>query len=141
MPYMKSRQRSRSLIAEPPRMPQHSELCDVAAEEERHGPVGHDSELPREERELVQVVRPRHEPADEPAQRQAEDEGDALVAPEGRYLAERSEPVRLRVPAQVLRETPRLAERVLRGGRVRVVGRLLVRNPGAVAERPQVLVA
>src|SRR5919202_6801482 len=42
-----------------------AELDDVAAEEQRDGPVGHDAELPREERELVQVIGARDEPAEE----------------------------------------------------------------------------
>ncbi len=63
-------QRSSSVIAEPRRMAEHPELGDVAAEEERHGPVGYDAELSRDQRQLVQVVRPRHEPADEASQRE-----------------------------------------------------------------------
>src|SRR5436189_3491645 len=136
MPQMKSRQRSRSVTAEPPRVPEHAQLGDVPAEEERDRPVGHDAKLPGEERQLVEVVRPRHEPADGPTQGHAEDQGDPLVAAERGDLAEHAEAVGLRVSAEVLREAPRLAQRVLRGGRVRA-RRSLVRYAGAVAERPQ----
>ena len=60
-------------VAELPRMPEHRELDDVAAEEERDRPVDDDAQLPREQRELVQVVRPRDEPAGEAPEVQARD--------------------------------------------------------------------
>ena len=69
-------------------MAEHRELDDVAAEEERDGPVDDDAQLPREQRELVQVVRPRDEPAGEAPEVQAGDLGDALEVPERRDLAE-----------------------------------------------------
>jgi hypothetical protein len=40
------------------------------------GPVDDDPELSRHEGQLVQVVRPRHEPAEKAVQPQAEDERD-----------------------------------------------------------------
>src|SRR5512132_258658 len=113
MPVMKSRQRSSSVVAEPPRMPEHAQLGDVPPEQERHGPVRHDAKLPREERQLIEVVRPRHEPADEPAQRHAEDECDSLVAAERGDLAEHAEAVWLRVSAQILHEASGLSKRML----------------------------
>ena len=101
-------------------------------------PVGDDAELPREQRQLVQVVRPRHPPAEEPAQGQAHHLGDALVPAERGHLAHHPVAVRLRVAPEVLREPPRLAERVLARRRV---GQLAarVRDARAVAERPHVL--
>src|SRR5215510_2315404 len=110
---MKSRQRSRSLIAEAPRVAEHAQLGDVPPEEQRDRPIGHDAELPGEERQLVEVICPRYEPPDEAPQRDAEDECDPLVAAEGGYLAEHAEAVRLRVAAQVLHEAPGLSECVL----------------------------
>src|SRR5262249_62163684 len=71
--------RSNSLIAEPARVTEHPELGDVAAEEQRHRPVGDDAQLPRDQRQLVQVVRPRDPPAEEAAEVQAEHLRDALV--------------------------------------------------------------
>src|SRR5436190_7999371 len=86
-------------VAKALRVPEHPELGDVAAEEERRRPVGDDAQLPREERELVQVVRPRDEPAGEAAQPQAEDVRDPLVAAERRHLAEHPVAVRARLAA------------------------------------------
>ena len=120
-------------------MAEHRELGDVAAEEERDRPVGDDAELPGEERQLVEVVRPRDEPADEAAKAEAEDVRDPLVAPEGRHLAEHAVAVRLRARPEVLREPPGLAQRVLAGRRVGLAGRRGVRHARAVAERPDVL--
>src|SRR3712207_7531475 len=51
---------------------------DVAPEEEGNRPVGHDARLPRQERQLVEVVRPRDEPAREAAEGHAEHVRDAL---------------------------------------------------------------
>src|SRR6476469_460263 len=113
MPWTKSAQRSKSLIAEPPRMAEPAQLGDVPAEEERHGPVGQDAQFPRDERKLVEVIRTRDEPADEPAERDAEDERDPLVAAERGHLSEHPEAVRLLVAAQVLREPASLPKRVL----------------------------
>ncbi len=122
-------------------MAEHRELGDVAAEEERHGPVGDDPELARDERELEEVVRPRDEPAEEAAEAQAEHVGDPLVAAERRHLAEHPVAVRLRLAPEVLRQPPGLAERVLAGRRVGLLRRRLVGDAGAVAERPDVLAA
>src|SRR5690242_15314994 len=69
-------------------MAEGAELCDVAPEEQRDGPVDDDPQLPGEERQLVQMVRPREEPAEEAAQAQPEHVGDPLVASERRRLAE-----------------------------------------------------
>src|SRR5712691_6416166 len=91
-------------IADPARVPEHPELGDVAAEEERGRPVGDDAQLPGEERQLVQVVRPRHEPAEESAEAQAHDVGDALVAAERGDLAEHAVTIRHRCSLQVARE-------------------------------------
>ena len=51
-----------------------------------------------EQRQLVEVVRPGHEPAEEAAQADAEHVGDALVAAERRHLAEHPVAVRLTSP-------------------------------------------
>src|SRR5437660_1455791 len=67
-------------ITESLRVAEHPELGDVAAEEERGRPVGDDAQLPRQERELVQVVRAGDEPAREAAQADAQHVGDPLVA-------------------------------------------------------------
>jgi len=115
-----------------------SELGDVAAEEERHRPVDDDPELPLRERELVQVVRPRHPPAGEAAQAQAEHLRDPLVPAERRHLAQHSVAVRLRRPDEVPREAPSLAECVLGRRRVGTVA-ARVRDARAVTERPHVL--
>ena len=90
--------RSSSAIAEPPRVTEHAQLGDVAAEEERDRPVGDDAELSGEKRQLVEVVRPRHDPAEEAAQRDAEDERDPFVAAERRDLPERAVAVGPRGP-------------------------------------------
>src|SRR5438874_856032 len=101
------------VIADALRVAEHPEFRDVAAEEERHGPVGDDAQLPGQERQLVQVVGAGDEPAGEAAEPDAEHVGDAAVASERRHLAEHAVAVGLRAPAQVLREPPRLAERML----------------------------
>src|SRR5437764_4468314 len=102
------RRSSASDIAERLRVPEHPELGDVAAEEERGRPIRDDAELPREERELVQVVRAGHEPAGEAAEAQAEHVGDPLVAAERRDLAEHAVAVRPGLAAaEVLREAAR----------------------------------
>src|SRR3954466_16421635 len=87
-PYARARS---SAIAEPPRVPEHRELGDVASEEERGRPVGHDAQLPREQGELVEVVAAGDEPADEAGQPRTGDVGDALVAAERGDLAEHPE--------------------------------------------------
>src|SRR3954465_5027812 len=84
-PYARARS---SAIAEPPRVPEHRKLGDVASEEERGRPVGHDAQLPREQGELVEVVAAGDEPADEAGQPRTGDVGDALVAAERGDLAE-----------------------------------------------------
>src|SRR5919205_627369 len=124
--------RSSSDVAKALRVAEHPELGDVAAEEERGRPVGDDAQLPREERELVQVVRPRDEPAWEAAQAQAEHVRDPLVATERRHLAEHPVAVGARLAAQVLRQAARLPERVLAGRRVELAGRRLVGDARAV---------
>src|SRR4051812_48360064 len=98
-------------------MAELAELGDVAAEEERDRPVDDYSELSLDERELVQVVRARHPPAEEAVEVQAEHLRDALVPAEGRDLAEHAVAVRLGRPGQVPREAPGLAKRVLAGRR------------------------
>src|SRR3954451_1874701 len=131
--------RSSSLIAGPACTTEHRELGDVAAEEEPDRPVGDHAELSRHERELVEVVRPRDEPADEAAEAEAEDVGDPLVPAERRDLAEHSVAIGLRLSAEVLREAAGLAERVLARRWIELAGRGFVRHPGTVAERPHVL--
>ena len=77
------------------------ELGDVAAEEERDGPVGDDTRASAmSSGQLVEVVRPRDEPAEEAAEAEAEDVGDPLVAAERRHLAEHPVAVGLRVAAR-----------------------------------------
>ena len=58
-------------------------LGDVAAEEERDCPVRDDAQLSRQERELVQVVRPRDEPGREAAEAEAHQVGDAEARLDG----------------------------------------------------------
>src|SRR5439155_9248830 len=98
---------------EPLRMAEHAQLGDVAAKEERRRPVGDDPQLPSEQWQLVEVIRPRDEPAGKPAEEGSGDLRDALVAAERRHLTEHAVPIRLRLARQVLRESPRLAQRVL----------------------------
>src|SRR5262249_61904193 len=76
---MSAKARENSLIAEPARVTEHPELRDVAAEEQRHRPVGDDAQLPGDQRQLVEVVRPRGPPAAEAAEVEAEHLRDALV--------------------------------------------------------------
>src|SRR5438034_1028920 len=127
-------------IAEALRVAERAELGDVAAEEERDGPVSHDAQLPREQRKLVQVVGAGDEPADEARQADAEHIGDALVAAERRDLAEHAVTVRLRLAGEVLCEPAGLPQGVLAGRRVGV-GARLIWDARAVAERPDVIVA
>src|SRR5205823_799420 len=82
----------------------------------------------------------RHPPADEAAQAQAENLGDAFVPAERGDLAEHPVAVRLGWPREVLGEPPGLAEGVLAGRRIGPVA-ARVRDIGTVAERPDVLVA
>src|ERR1700742_2950405 len=103
---MNAYERASSSRIEAIRMAEHRELGDVAAEEERGRPVGHDAQLPGEERQLVEVVRPRDEPADEPGEAQADHVGDALVAAERRDLSEHAVAVRLPLADEVLGEPP-----------------------------------
>src|SRR5437763_10690631 len=95
------------------RVSERAELGDVAAEEERRRPVGHDAQLPGQQRQLVEVVRPRDEPAGEAAQVEAEHVRDPLVAAERGDLAEHAVAIRLQLAAEVLREPAGLAESVL----------------------------
>src|SRR5947208_6520412 len=76
------------------RVSERAELGDVAAEEERGRPVGDDAQLPGQERQLVEVVGPRHPPAGEARQLEAEHVRDAAVAAECCDLAEHPVPVR-----------------------------------------------
>src|SRR5262249_49202537 len=82
---------------------------------------------------------PGHEPTGEAAQECAGDLRDALVPPERRDLAEHAVLVRVPRAGQVLREPPRLPQRVLARRRVVLPGCRGVRNTGAVAERPNVV--
>src|SRR5207244_5338766 len=109
-------------VAKALRVAEHPELGDVAAEEERGRPVGDHAQLPREERELVQVVGPGDEPAREAAQADPQDVRDPLVAAERRHLAEHPVAVRARLALEVLRQAAGLAERVLAGRRVELAG-------------------
>src|SRR2546423_10493656 len=114
-------------------MAEHSELGDVAAEEERDRPVDHDAELSREERELVEVVAAGDEPAREAGEPQAEHVGDALVAAECRHLPEHPIAVGLWLACEVLGQAASLAQGVLRRRRIRL-GAGTVRYARAVAE-------
>ncbi len=58
---------SSALRRQPPRVAEQAQLGNVPPEEERHGPVDENAQLPREERKLVEVIRPRDEPPPEPA--------------------------------------------------------------------------
>src|SRR2546422_8330973 len=109
----------RPALLEPCRMPEHPELGEIAAEEEGDGPIDDDAELPLRQRQLVQVIAPCDEPAEEAAEPEAEHVGDALVAAERRHLPEHPVAVRLRVTPEVLRKPAGLAEGVLAGRRVR----------------------
>src|SRR6187551_3751137 len=131
--------RSRSLIAGLVGVAEHRELGDVASEEEADRPVGDHPELSRDERQLVEVVRPRDEPADEAAEAEAEDVGDPFVPAEGSHLAKHAVAVGLRLAAEVLRQAAGLAEGVLARGRIELAGRGLVGDACAVAEGPDVL--
>ncbi len=75
----------------------------------------------------------------EAAEADAHHVGDPLEAAERRDLAEHPVAVRLRVAGEVLRQPPRLAERVLAGRRIDAAGGAGVRHGGAVAERPDVV--
>src|SRR5919204_4286340 len=105
--------RSSSDIPEPLRVAEHPKLGDVAAEEERGRPVGDDAQFPRQERELVQVVRPGDEPAREAAQADPQHVRDPLVPAERRHLAEHAVAIGPRLAVEVLGETASLAEGVL----------------------------
>src|SRR5512132_3658856 len=137
---MKAYERASSLRIESVWVAEHRELDDVAAEEERGRPVGDDAQLPREERQLVKVVRPRDEPAEEAGEAEADHVGDALVTAERGHLAEHSVAVGLPLADEVLGEAAGLAERVLRGGRIDVARRGGVGDRGSVADRPDMLV-
>src|SRR5437588_6228391 len=95
-----ARRRS-SDVAKALRVAEHPELGDVAAEEERGRPVRDDAQLPRQERELVQVICAGDEPARKAAQADAEHVGDSLVAAKRRHLAEHPVAVRARLAAEV----------------------------------------
>src|SRR5438270_12119740 len=89
--------RRSSDVAKALRVAEHPELGDVAAEEERGRPVRDDAQLPRQEWELVQVIRAGDEPAREAAHADAQHVGDPLVAAERRHLAEHPVAVRARL--------------------------------------------
>src|SRR5215212_8877118 len=116
---MKAYARARSsAIAESLSVPEHRELGDVAPEEERGRPVGDDAQLPGEEGQLVEVVRPGDEPAEEAREPEAHHIGDPLVASECRNLAEHAVAVRLPLALEVLRQSAGLAQGMLARGRV-----------------------
>ena len=118
---------------------EHRELGDVAPEEERHRPVDDDAELPRQQGELVQVIRPADEPAEEAAEAKSHHVGDSLVPAECGHLAQHPVAVGAHVATKVLGQPAGLAKGVLAGGRVGVVGRRRVGHVRAVSERPDVL--
>src|SRR6188508_1286792 len=100
-------------------MPEGAELRDVASEEHRHRPVRDHPELSGEERQLVEVVRARREPAGEAAETDAEDLRHALEPAERGALADHPVGVGAGLAAEILRELARLAESVLARRRVR----------------------
>src|SRR3954454_19013687 len=111
----KSYARASSSRIEAFRVPEHRELRDVAPEEERGRPVGHHAQLSREEWQLVEVVRPRDEPAEEAGEAQADHVGDPLVAAERSHLAEHPVAVRLWLAREGFWPPGRLAPRLVRG--------------------------
>src|SRR3954469_1618871 len=119
-PYARARW---SPIAEAPRVAEHRELGDVAAEEERGRPVGYNAQLPREQGQLVEVVAAGHEPADEAGEPCTGDVGDSLVPAERGALAEHPVAVGANLPCDVLREPACLPQGVLRRRRVELPGR------------------
>ena len=141
----RGRRDSRSCLVPLPReaagVAKHGELGDVPAEAERDGPVGDDPQLSRRERELIEVVCPRREPAEEAAEAEPEHVADPLVAPQRRHHPAHAVAIRPRRPLQVLRQSPRLAEGVLARRWIRVVWRGRVQHAGAVAKRPDVAAA
>ena len=93
-----------------------------------------------QQRQLVEVVRARDEPAGEAAQAQPEHVRDPLVAAERRHLAEHPVAVRLRSsPWRFLARRRACRSACWRGRRVGRSGRREVRHARAVAERPDVL--
>ena len=104
-------------------MPEAAELDNVSTEEQRDCPVGDDAQLPREERQLLEVVPAGGEPAGESAEEEAQHVRHPAVAAERRHLAEHPVAVRLRRPGEISGEPARLAEGVLAGRRVRPPGR------------------
>src|SRR6266849_8762620 len=119
-------------------MAEHAQLGDVPPEEERRRPVGDDAELPCQQRELVQVVRPRHEPTSEATEAEIDHVRDPLVTAERRHLSQHPVAIRLRLAGEVPGQTPSLSERVLARGRIEPAGRRFVGYAGAVAERPYI---
>src|SRR5438132_7386904 len=120
------------------RLTEHSELGDVPPEEERRSPIGDDAQLSRQQRQLVEVVRPRNEPAGEAAEEKTGNLRDPFVASERRDLAEHAIPVWPRLAGDVLHEPACLAKRVLARRRVELAGSRQIRNACAVAECPHV---
>ena len=95
--------------------------------------------LRRQERQRVEVVRARDEPAREARQVDPHHVRDALVAAERRDLPEHAVGVGPRVARQVLREAARLAQGVLAGRRVglpRACGRSAPRRSRRATRRP-----
>ena len=82
------------------------------------------------------MVRAGDEPAEKPAQAQAEDVGDPFVPPERGHLAEHAVTVRARRAGEVLDQAAGLAQGVLARRRVEALGCGRVRHASTIAERP-----
>src|SRR5215211_559131 len=130
--------RASTSATEPPGLLEDAQLGDVAPEEERHCPIGHDTQLPGEQRQLVEVIGPRHPPAEEALEREAEYRRDALVPTERRDLAQCSVAIGPQLAADVLRQASCLAQCMLARRRVDLARGGCVRHRRAVAERPDV---
>src|SRR6187549_1079310 len=122
-------------------MPEPRELGDVAAEEERGRPVDDDADLPRDERQLKEVIAARDKPAGKATDTYSEHVRNPLVATERRHLPQHPVGVRTRLAADVLGESARLPERVLASRRVDAARCRLVRHGRTVAERPKSFVS
>src|ERR671910_509953 len=110
--------RASSSATETPGLLEDTQFGDVAPEEERHRPVGHDTQLPGKQRQLVEVIGPRHPPAEEALEREAEHRRDALVATKSRDLAQTPVAIGLWFAGEVLRQASCLAQCMLARGRV-----------------------
>src|SRR5918995_7035902 len=131
--------RASSSATETPGLLEDTQFGDVAPEEERHRPVGHDTQLPGKQRQLVEVIGPRHPPAEEALEREAEHRRDALVATKSRDLAQTPVAIGLWFAGEVLRQASCLAQCMLARGRVDPARGGGVRHRRAVAERPDVV--